>query len=122
MKWLIGLFVVLLIAIVIMADRGQLPRFVVAIYSYPGGDKLGHFILMGILSFLVNLALMSRSTPRLSRRVLLGNLIILVVVGMEEVSQLLFKTRTFSFSDLASSYAGILCFAYLASLAARWRK
>ena len=113
------IFIGLLTAIVIAADKGALPGFVRSLYGFPGGDKVGHFLLMGALSWLINLSLEARPTRLLSRDILLGSVFVFMMVTLEEVSQLWFSTRTFSLLDLGFSYAGILCGGRLALIAPR---
>ena len=55
-------FVVFLILVVVIANVGLGPMFFAFIYKVPGGDKLGHFLLMGALSFLVNTALKKKKS------------------------------------------------------------
>lgn len=121
-KLTIAIFVGLLAVIVIGADTGALPDFVRTLYSFPGGDKAGHFLLMGTLSALINLGLGANPAALGSRRFILGSIVVMVAVTLEEVSQLWFRTRTFSPLDLSFDYAGILCGAYLASLMSRRRQ
>jgi VanZ family protein len=117
-KWLLVatlLFSSLIVAIVIGADAGRFPRLLEPLYDFPGGDKAGHFILFGILSFLLNksaLVLFPKRTP--ARLVLTVSLLLSIVIGLEEWSQSLFPTRTMSLIDLGASYAGVLVFALLA--------
>ncbi len=122
MKLVIVIFVGLLAGIVISADHGALPDFVQVLYSFPGGDKAGHFLLMGTLSALINFGLWTRSVPLSFRGFILGNILVMIAVTLEEISQLWFRTRTFSLLDLSFDYAGILCGAYLASLMSRRRQ
>ena len=122
MKLAPAIFVGLLAVIVIAADKGALPGFVRTLYSFPGGDKAGHFLLMGALSTLVNLGLVARPASCDSRRFILGSIVVMAVVTLEEISQLWFRTRTFSLLDLSFDYAGILCGAYLAWLMSRRRQ
>lgn len=75
----------LLVAIVIGAGNGALPRFVQSLYAFPGGDKVGHFLLMGALSWLINLSLGARPARILSRNFLLGGAVVFIVVTFEEV-------------------------------------
>ena len=86
---------------------------------------MGHFLLMGLLSYVLNrTALLARqSAPQrerndrdlnLARLVLTVSLILAFFVTLEELSQQFFPKRTFSLSDLAASYAGIVFFAWLA--------
>jgi polysaccharide biosynthesis protein VpsQ len=105
-------FLLLLVAIVVAADQGCLPSFVTALYAFPGGDKVGHFVLMGILGFLVNLSLASRSAGKTWHTLLLGTLALMLLVTLEEISQQVFRTRHASWIDLLSSYAGIVVLGY----------
>ncbi len=111
---LTGIFILFLIAIVVLADRGALPGWITLLYNFPYGDKVGHFLLMGLLAFLVNLSLSRRKVRILSRPVLLGSLIVTVLVTLEELSQGLFASRSASLGDLGASYLGIAFFSYLA--------
>ena len=76
---------------------------------------MGHFLLFGILSFLLNnsaLALLPKHNP--TRTILTVSLLLSIIIGLEEWSQSLFPARTMSFTDLIASYAGMLVFAGLA--------
>ncbi len=102
------LFVVLLAAIIITADQGRLPSAIVWLYNFPNGDKVGHFLLMGSLAFLVNLALPARPKERPWILLMIGSLAVIATVTLEEASQSFIQGRHASWEDLASSYAGIL--------------
>jgi len=109
-------FVVLLIALVLLADSGRgdwLFRFAGII---PEGDKVGHVLLFGILSFLCNLLAQCRTVQWFGVRLLKWNLILMLVVSLEECSQLLFRSRTFDLFDLLSDALGIWIFGRLARL------
>jgi VanZ family protein len=109
------LFAAFIVAIVIAADRGHFPSLLEGLYRFPGGDKVGHFILFGTLSFLLNKTILTiypkKNPPRL---VLTVSLLLAIGIGLEEWSQSLFPTRTMSLIDLLASYAGVLVFAILA--------
>ena len=110
-----ALFSLLIVIIVMSADAGILPRPLGKLYAYPGGDKAGHFLLFGILSFLLNksaLTLFPRRSP--ARVFLTVSLLLVILIGLEEWSQSLFPSRTMSLSDLLASYAGVSLFALLA--------
>jgi VanZ family protein len=117
-KWLLiatGLFSSLIVAIVVAANADLLPRFLERIYYFPGGDKTGHFLLFGILSFLLNrsaLTLLPKRTH--AHLVLTVSLLLAVLIGLEEWSQSLFPARTMDLSDLLASYVGVIAFAFLA--------
>lgn len=117
-KWLLVstlLFSLFIIAIVIGANAGQFPRLLKPLYDFPGGDKMGHFILFGILSFLLNKsALLFFPNRNPARLILTVSLLLSILIGLEEWSQSLFPSRTMSMIDLLSSYLGVLVFAFLA--------
>ena len=108
--------------IVIAADKGQLPSFITALYAFPNGDKVGHFVLFGILSFLLNMRLPLAPASRPWLSLAAGSLVLAIAVAAEEASQSLFRTRSASWADLASSCAGIICFASLAWAVRRVRR
>jgi polysaccharide biosynthesis protein VpsQ len=121
MKWLAFLFALLLLVIIVLADMGALPPYLQVMQNLPFGDKAGHFILYGILTLLVDLALFrSRPDPsaalKMSRRLLAiqSGLVLAMLIGLEEFSQQFFADRTFSLTDLAASYLGLIFFSWLA--------
>ena len=115
MKWLTFLFALFIILIIVLADMGVLSRYLGFIYDFPYGDKAGHFILYGILTFLINLTLFRSVSPQ-SRKLLAvkTGLILALLIGLEEFSQQFFVDRTFSLLDLSFSYLGVVCFSWLA--------
>ena len=114
MKWLTILFTLFVILIIILADTGNLGMLAI-VYHIPYADKLGHFVLYGILALLINLTLF-RSLPNQKRRSLavLNGLLLVLLIGIEEFSQRNFSNRTFSLEDLSASYLGVIFFSWLA--------
>ncbi len=110
------LLIFMLVLIIFFADLGAMPQMISSLYAFPYGDLVGHLLLMGLLSLFVNLSLACRRIKIVSRSFLLGIVILLPVVTLEELSQLFLNNRSFSILDLAFSYAGILVFAQLAVL------
>jgi polysaccharide biosynthesis protein VpsQ len=115
MKWLAILFSLLIILIIVLADMGSLPQFLQVWNDFPYGDKAGHFILYGILTLLVDLALF-RSLPKRSPvwLTITSGLVLSLLIGLEEFSQQFFANRTFSLNDLAAGYLGVIFFSWLA--------
>jgi polysaccharide biosynthesis protein VpsQ len=115
MKWLAILFTLFIILVIVLADAGVLNRYVGFIYEIPFGDKVGHFILYGILTLLIDLALF-RARPDQSRKRLAVQcgLVLAVLIGLEEISQLHFSSRTFDLVDLTFSYLGVAFFSWVA--------
>lgn len=114
MKKLTILFAAFLLVIIILADTGSL-GFLAFLYNFPYGDKAGHFILYGILSFLLNLTFLGSRPHSTSKRVAVSvTLILALAIGLEEFSQQFFSDRTASLVDLMFSYAGAALGAWLA--------
>lgn len=107
------LFLVFILLVILAADTGSIPPLLHAVYDFPYGDKVGHFILYGTLAFLL-----ARAFPRginLGRLFLPYAILALVVfAAAEEYSQRFFSTRTFDLVDLTFSCLGILTGTWLA--------
>jgi polysaccharide biosynthesis protein VpsQ len=113
LKTLTVLFAFLIVLIIVLADTGKL-GFLGFIYDFPGGDKVGHFILYGILSFLLNLFFLRLLRRRLITVIVIVTLLIVLAIGLEEWSQNFFSLRTPSWADLAFSYLGVIAGAWVA--------
>ena len=72
MKYISALFLVFIIVVIILADMGSLPHSITAIYDFPNGDKLGHFILFGLLDFFLTRAFLP-SLPGRSPKLVLSS-------------------------------------------------
>ncbi len=114
MKWVAALFFLFIVLIIVLADKGMLGILGV-INQIPYGDKAGHFILYGILTLLVDLALF-RSLPNSDPKLLAikSGLILALLIGLEEFSQRFFPSRTFDLVDLTFSYLGVIFFSWVA--------
>lgn len=86
------------------------------ILDLPGADKVGHFALYGWLGWLVARALRERHHSWGSCRAFsMCSLGLFAAAALEECSQLLVSSRTFSVVDLAASGAGIVTLAAIGS-------
>lgn len=74
---------------------------------------------MGFFSFLLNLALNARTVSAWKFNYLLGSLIVLTVVTLEEFSQIFIRGRTFDLTDLVADFLGIFLFGELARFICR---
>lgn len=106
-KWLAGVFILVLVLIVVIANLGLGSKYFPFIYNNPGLDKVGHFFLIGVLSFLINLLLKSKKIQLISLDFLIGSLVVFLVVALEELSQLFLTYRAFSWLDLVFDLGGI---------------
>ncbi len=114
MKWLAFAFVAFILAVIVGADMGILPGAIHRLYDFPNGDKVGHFVLFGLLSLILNLTFLARPRADSRRLTLTVSLVLFLLVGLEEWSQSLFALRTVDIIDLLASYTGIAAFAWLA--------
>jgi polysaccharide biosynthesis protein VpsQ len=111
-----------IIGIVVLADTRHL-GFLGSLYSFPYGDKVGHFVLFGLLSALVNLAVFETRPKQEPRRLALqATGILAAVIGLEELSQRWFPSRTSSIWDLMASYLGVAVFTWAAIAIQRRRR
>jgi polysaccharide biosynthesis protein VpsQ len=115
MKWLAILFAIFIVLIIVLADAGVLSHYLGFLYYFPFGDKVGHFILYGILTLLIDLTLF-RSLPLQSRQLIAVKcgLILALLIGLEEFSQQYFANRSFDLVDLTFSYLGLVSFSWVA--------
>lgn len=122
MKWLAGIYLLILGVIVFLADQKKYQPLFRRVREMPYGDKLGHLILMGLFSFLLNMAMACRTWRVGQFELLRGSLIVALLVTLEEFSQLFFRTRTFDAVDLVFDYLGIFSFGLLAYFLTRRRR
>jgi VanZ family protein len=108
MKWAALVVICLFGILVWAADRGTLPHTVAQVSAFPGGDILGHFLIAAALTYFINKGFSCRTIGIKSKRFLLGSALILLIITLEEISQIFFTTRQFSFLDLGSDYFGIM--------------
>lgn len=110
-RWLPSILAFAFVAwIIYLANAGHAVEFFAAVRR-AGGDKLGHFLLIGGLAYFVNMSLACRRW----RGWLLGSLIVAVLATLEEFSQVWIENRHCDALDLAADLAGI----WVAGLLAR---
>lgn len=118
-KILAIVYFLILAGIVVLADLRETQFLFKPIRKLPYGDKISHFLLMGFFSFLVNLALKAKTIRLWRINLLLGTLIVLAVVTIEEFSQKFIRGRSFDPVDLVADFAGIILFGELARVICR---
>jgi len=101
--WCYGAFIGL---VIVAADAGAARPIFRAVQQSGGGDKFFHFLLFGVLTFLVGCSVEGQR-PGLYG-LLPTSVAILVFVVAEEASQLLLSTRSADLGDLAADLVGIL--------------
>ena len=113
MKWLAFFFTLFILVVIVMADLGIIGPYLQWL-SRVGGDKVGHFVLFGLLNFLLIRAFQPQARDNRNSVALTVSLILAVLVGLEEWSQSFFPARTMSLADLLASYAGMVVFGWIA--------
>lgn len=115
----LGVYSIFLSTIGTLAYIGRLPGILVIV---PHHDTLGHVVLIGTFSLLLDGSLSFRPLPVLNWwPVGLGPVLVLVAAGAEELLQALSANRSSTLSDFAADLAGIFFFALLARILT-WRK
>jgi len=109
------LFLLFVVYIIWAADNKALPAGIYELYHYPNGDKIGHFFLLGILTFLINCSLPDKSIKLVSLFIPLGTLLVTILSILEEISQTFFPARTFSLLDMGTSLLGVAFFSLLST-------
>lgn len=107
-RLLIGYSTVLSV-VAVLADTGVLNPLLEELATYPLGDKIVHFLLVGTFALLLNMAVGMKLKTGILGKVLPGTLLALAIATGEECSNLLVVSRTYCLSDLVANYLGILC-------------
>jgi VanZ family protein len=93
--------------IIVSANARSMPPFIKSLYAFPGGDKLGHVVLMGALSTLANATSAVFTRTHKASTMFVATLIVTALVVAEEFSQQFFASRTMAWDDLACSLIGV---------------
>ena len=101
-------YVLFFIAVLIGADSGYLHQWVPDALTDTWWDKAGHVFFIGLFAVLANEALRYRFFKFGERRILVGTLIVVVMISIEECLQQYLPTRSFEILDLAANLLGIL--------------
>lgn len=110
-----ALYVVLILGVILCATN----RWFVGAFQFvqqTAGDKLMHFLLVGMLAFLINLSFRSATWFQIQR----GTIVLTVGTTLEEISQIGFRYRSFDLGDLAFNLLGIAVFGMLSWWTSAW--
>ncbi len=107
--WIVAsvLYFLIILSIMLIADMGKLVNFPLA---HPPYDKLGHFVLYGIASFLCHRATGKKMMSLFNYAIPFGPAIFTVFTAGEEMLQGILPNRTASIEDFLFSFAGIAVF------------
>ncbi len=108
MRWLpASAFFSFLIWVIVAADSGAPNYFLQLAAATPYGDKMGHVLLFGALALLLNFATKAQQVAIGPLRLYLGVVLTLGFALLEEVSQLLFPSRSFELLDILADLLGV---------------
>lgn len=107
---LMGLFI---ITVSIGADLRLLPLHFIA---FPYYDKLGHFVLYGVLGLLLHLALRSRARSFWRLPIPMALLVVAALAVLDELQQSFMPARSFDAVDFAADMIGVLFFIGIANI------
>jgi polysaccharide biosynthesis protein VpsQ len=96
-----------IVLIIVLADLGKDNIFMQVAHSIKHGDKIAHFLLYGMLAYLLNRGLKFRTFNHGKVSIYLGSAIVLFFAIVEEFSQLAFDHRTFDWMDMLCDLVGI---------------
>ena len=106
--------------IIYLANTGGHSIFFDLIRHIPYGDKVGHMLLFGLLTYVANLALQSRHFSLGRIPLYYGAVLVSIFVLSEEISQGFIPSRTLDIIDLVADAVGITLFSYLSCLTQRY--
>nr|WP_275974933.1 VanZ family protein [Shewanella gaetbuli] len=113
-------FLSFILWIIYLANTGGQSVFFELIKHLPYGDKIGHFLLFGTLTYLANIALKFKTINCGTQSFYWGTITVSLFVLIEEGSQAFIATRTFDLADLWADAAGISFFSFLTWLTQRY--
>ncbi|MEG4804192.1 MULTISPECIES: VanZ family protein [unclassified Microcoleus] len=110
--WIVAcvLYFLIILSIMLVADMGLLVNFPLA---HPPFDKLGHFILYGISSFLCHRATGKKMMSVFNYPIPFGPALFTVFTAGEEMLQAILPNRTASIEDFLFSFSGIVVFYWI---------
>ena len=111
-----SLFFSFILWVISLANTGGHIIFFDLIKNIPYGDKVGHCLLFGTLTYVTNLALKFKSFRCIKWRLYFGSSLVLTFVVIEELSQGFIDTRTLDVADLIADVVGIGLFSYFSWL------
>ncbi|NVK30334.1 MAG: VanZ family protein [Gammaproteobacteria bacterium] len=108
-------YVGVILLIIYLANTGQGAGLFRMFRRLPHGDKIGHFMLFGILAFMANRALCFKTITVGRFKVLVDSIWVILFAAVEELSQHYIDTRSLDVYDFLADVAGVWVFARLSN-------
>ncbi len=112
-RWLV-LFVLMMVLVIIITIGADLRLIPTRPFRIRYSDKLGHFILYGILAFLLHFAVNGRRWKINRVSIPVAVCIVAAISLLDEAHQFFIRRRSLDAMDFAADVAGILFFVWLA--------
>lgn len=100
-------FFAFILWVIYLANTNSSNIFFDFIDTLPMGDKIGHFCLFGLLTFLAIVSLKFRTLKLGKYQLYWGVALVVTFVVLEEISQAFIASRTFDLTDLSADFFGI---------------
>lgn len=107
------MFLGFIIWIIYLANTAQNSVFFELVASIPFGDKLGHFLLFGLLTLAANFVFKLKKITLFSINIYAGSVIVFFFALIEELSQHFIASRTLDANDFIADIIGIVVFSVL---------
>lgn len=107
------LFTLFILFIIYSANTGKDLIFFKLTSYFPYADKFSHATLLGLLTFILNLAFKGKTFSMMNKKWLWVSVAIFVIITLEEFSQMFIDNRTFDLLDLSANYLGIAVASWL---------
>jgi len=101
-------FFVFILWVIYLANTGSESIFFDLVQAIPYGDKIGHIVLYGILSFALSLVLNFRSVFIVNIKIYYGVIIVALFAFIEEITQAFYPNRTLDLLDIFADIIGFV--------------
>lgn len=105
-------FFIFILWVIYLANTGQSSVFFELVSLIPYGDKVGHFMLFGILTLATNIGLRFSTWSCGKKSIYWGATLVFIFAGVEELSQHFVSSRTLDITDFSADLAGIIAFSF----------
>ena len=112
--WAFLVFSIFILFVIWEANFNSTNLFLTSIEDIPFQDKIGHFVLYGMLAFLLDFALRNKNWKVFKWSFPASILLVLTFALVEEVSQYWIPVRYFDFLDVVADTFGVVVFVLLA--------
>jgi len=94
--------------IIYKANTGTAPYLMQLVQTTAHADKVAHFLLFGLLSFILNIVFLFKQIRLGKHRIYRGTLLVAIFMVVEEFSQHYVATRNFDLYDLLADFSGLV--------------